>query len=147
MGRLAFGILLALAATPALADPCKAIPDKGPRPAWARAGHVVSGPVRYIVDGDGLCVGPTADPATWVEIRLADLYAPELREPGGSQARAALERATRGRTLICTAVKGDHGRVVSYDRLIATCRVGGRGLAETMRRSGVAEGGRGFSGR
>lgn len=147
MGWLAFGILLALVATPALADPCKAIPDKGPRPAWARAGHVVTGQVRYIVDGDGLCVGPTTDPATWVEIRLADLYAPELREPGGARAKGALDRATRGRTLVCTAVKGDHGRVVSYDRLIATCRVSGQSLAEMMRRNGVAEGGRGFSGR
>jgi len=147
MGRLAFGILLALVATPALADPCKAIPDKGARPVWAKAGHVVSGPVRYIVDGDGLCVGPSADPATWVEIRLANFYAPELRGPGGAGAKASLDRATRGRTLNCTAVKGDHGRVVSYDRLIATCRIGGRDLAELLRLNGLAEGGRGFSGR
>jgi len=147
MVRLALGVVFFLVATPALADPCKAIPDKGPRPAWARAGHVVTGPVHYIVDGDGLCIGPSSDPATWVEIRLADLYAPELREPGGAAAKAALVRATHNRTLTCTAVKGDNGRVVSYDRLIATCRVGRLGLAELMRRQGVAEGGRGFSGR
>ena len=147
MVRFALGAVVFLVATPALADPCKAIPDKGPRPAWARAGHVVTGSVRYVVDGDGLCVGPTSDPRSWVEIRLADLYAPELREPGGAAAKAALVSITRGRTLSCTAVKGEQGRVVSYDRLIATCRVGGAGLAELMRRQGVAEGGRGFSGR
>lgn len=143
----AAGILLSLTAGQALADPCRAIPDKGPAPAWAKAGYVVTGKARYIVDGDGLCVGPTSDPSSWVEIRLADLYAPELREAGGAQARAALTRLTEGRTLTCTAVRGDHGRVVSYDRLIATCRIGGRGLAELMRGEGVRDGGRGFSGR
>lgn len=143
----AIGLSGALIAGHALADPCHAIPDKGPAPAWARAGYVVTGKARYIVDGDGLCVGPTGDPASWVEIRLADLYAPELRAPGGAEARAALVRLTDRQTLTCTAVRGDHGRVVSYDRLIATCRIGGRSLAELMRREGVRDGGRGFSGR
>lgn len=137
-------VLLSLAwASPVLADPCKAIPDRGPAPTWARPGYTVTGPVRYVADGDGLCVGPSSDPATWVEIRLADFYAPELREPGGPAARAVLERLTRGRTLTCTAVRGSGGKVVSYDRLIAVCRLGGVSLGDLMRRSGVAEGGNG----
>lgn len=144
---LAAATVASMIATQALADPCRAIPDKGPAPAWAKAGYVVTGKVRYIVDGDGLCVGPTNDPSSWVEIRLADFYAPELRAAGGAEARATLARLTGDKTLTCTAVRGDHGRVVSYDRLIATCRIGSRGLAELMRREGVEDGGRGFSGR
>ncbi len=130
-------------AGPALADPCKAIADRGPPPAWARPGHSVTGPVRYVGDGDSLCVGPSKDPATWVEIRLVDFFAPELAEPGGPAAKAALERLTRGRTVTCTAVRGNSGRAVSYDRLIAVCRLGGVSLGELMRRSGVSEGGNG----
>jgi len=130
-------------AGPALADPCKAIPDRGPPPAWARPGYSVTGPVRYVGDGDSLCVGPSKDPATWVEIRLADFFAPELAEPGGPAAKGALERLTRGRRVTCTAVRGNGGRAVSYDRLIAVCRLSGVSLGELMRRSGVAEGGKG----
>ncbi len=137
-------VFLSLAwASPALADPCKAIPDRGPAPIWAKPGYSVTGPVRYIADGDGLCVGASADPETWVEIRLADFYAPELRDPGGAAAKAALERITRGRTLSCVAQRGQGGRVLSYDRLIAVCRLGGVSLGDLMRRSGVAEGGNG----
>lgn len=147
MFRVALGLVFSLVATAALADPCKAIPDKGPKPKWAKPGYVVTGQVRYVGDGDSLCVGPTRNPKTWVEIRLADFYAPELREPGGARAKATLERLTAGRVLTCTAVRGDSGRVVSYDRLIAVCRVDERNLAEMIRREGVTEGGRGLRAR
>ncbi len=97
--------LLALAAVvagfPAQADPCKAIPDKGPAPAWIKPGARFAGVVRYIVDGDGLCVGKTADPATWVEVRLADFDAPELNTPEGRQAKAALSGAVMGKGALC----------------------------------------------
>lgn len=129
--------------TQALADPCKAIPDRGPPPAWARPGFVVTGQVRYVGDGDSLCIGSGADPRTWVEIRLADFYAPELQEPGGREAKTALDQITRGQTATCTAVGGNGGRAVSYDRLIATCRVRGVDLAVALRRAGAIEGGRG----
>lgn len=147
MLRIAIGLFLSLIATQALADPCHAIPDKGPRPAWAKAGVVVTGTARYIIDGDGLCIGSSGDPERWVEIRLADYYAPELRESGGAAARAALTRLTGARTIICTAVTGDGGRVVSYDRLIAICRIGGVSLADLMHRAGQPDGGRGLKGR
>lgn len=147
MLRIAIGTLLSLIATQALADPCHAIPDKGPAPAWARAGFVVTGTARYIIDGDGLCIGASGDPERWVEIRLADFYAPELREPGGVQAKAALARLTGGSSITCTAVTGDGGRAVSYDRLIAVCRIGGTSLADLMRRDGQRDGGRGVRGR
>lgn len=137
------GAGLALLAAPALADPCKAIPDRGPAPSWARAGFTISGPVRYVGDGDSICVSASADPRTWVEIRLADWYAPELSEPGGRDAKSVMERITRGQQVSCMAVRGDGGRVVSYDRLVAVCRIRGVSLGDLMRRQGQSEGGRG----
>jgi hypothetical protein len=99
--------------------------------------------VRYVGDGDSLCVGPSADPLTWVEIRLADFYAPELDEPGGRQAKAVLEHLASGQVASCTAVHSAGGRAVSYDRLIAICRIRGESLGDALRRRGVVEGGRG----
>jgi micrococcal nuclease len=141
--RSALTVLVFAAASPALADPCKAIPDRGPPPLWARAGYTITGTVRHVGDGDSICVSPSTDPQTWVEIRLADFYAPELSEPGGKAARDAMVRITRGRQVTCTATRADGGRVVSYDRLIASCRIGGTGLGDLMHRAGIQEGGRG----
>lgn len=129
----------------ALADPCKAIPDKGPAPFWLRQGAKFAGPVPYVGDGDSLCIdvgmamgkGYSADGRFWVEVRLADFYAPELHEPGGANAKVALEQIVRGRFITCVA---DHQ---SYDRMVARCEVGGRSLGDMMRSTGVAEGGRG----
>lgn len=117
--------------TPAMAhaDPCVA-----PLPS---PGASFSGPVRYVGDGDSLCVGPSANPAGWIEVRLADFYAPELHAAGGAQAKATLEALTRGRSLACRA-----GRR-SYDRVVARCTLDGTSIGDLMRRRGVAEGGRG----
>jgi hypothetical protein len=128
---------LVLVAGPALADPCEAPVGR------FKAGQEFSGPVRYVGDGDSICVGPRRDPATWVEVRLSDFYAPELREPGGEAAKRTMIGLTRGRDARCTAVIGDHGRAVSYDRVIAVCSVGGVSLGDLMRRASVGEGGRG----
>lgn len=116
-------------ASPALADPCEgALPSKG---------TAFSGVVRYVGDGDGLCVGPAGRPASWIEIRLADFYAPELHEPGGVEAKRRLERIAMGKTLACRA-----GRR-SYDRVVATCTLGGRPIGNLLRAAGGAEGGQG----
>lgn len=137
----AFG--LALLASPALADPCKAIPDRGPAPSWIKPGAQFAGQVRYVGDGDSICVGNSSNPASWVEVRLADWYAPELNEPGGQQAKAAMSRIAQGRAVTCTVQQGNNGRVISYDRVIATCRLNGRSLRDFMQSAGVREGGRG----
>jgi len=130
--------LAALALAPsALADPCKAIPDRGPAPAWLSRGAAFTGPVVYVGDGDSLCVSVGHGAALWVEVRLADFYAPELRAPGGPEAKAALTRITSGRTAHCVA---DHR---THDRIAAVCHIGGRSLGELMRGAGVVEGGRG----
>ncbi|MBC6982906.1 thermonuclease family protein [Caulobacter sp. 17J80-11] len=112
----------------ASADPCTAkLPS---------AGAIVQGEVRYIGDGDSLCIGRTADPGEWVEIRLADFNAPELNESGGREAKAALASLVMGRQAICRV---EHH---SYDRAVAMCSVDGRSIGDQMRRYGVAEGGR-----
>ena len=118
----------------ARADPCEAaLPD--------RAGRTVAGLVSHVIDGDGLCVGRTADPMTWIEVRLSDFDAPELNRPGGREARDRLSRLTMGRTLRCVTTPGRSGRVIVHDRVIAACRLDGRGLGDRLRRSGGTEGG------
>jgi len=131
------GVVLAALPSAVLADPCKAIPDRGPMPAYLAPGAVFRGPVRYVGDGDGLCVAVGTSADEWVEVRLADFYAPELSEPGGREAKATLEAIALGKTLTCTAGKR------SYDRVVARCRLGGASLGDLMRRAGVSEGGNG----
>jgi endonuclease YncB( thermonuclease family) len=118
-GRLFLGTLAAGCAA-AAADPCKAIPDRGPAPAYLSPGSTFAGPVVYVGDGDSLCVAVGDGPQAWVEVRLADFYAPELHEPAGPAAKAALTRLAMGKRATCRA---DHQ---SYDRMVARCEIGGR---------------------
>lgn len=62
-----FGAALLLP-TAALAAPCE-----GPLPS---SGTSFGGTVRYVGDGDSICVGNSSNPAEWIEIRVADFYAP-----------------------------------------------------------------------
>jgi endonuclease YncB( thermonuclease family) len=121
--------------TPAHADPCKAIPDKGPMPAYLHRGAAFAGPVVYVGDGDSLCVGLGPAREQWVEVRIADFYAPELHEPAGPAAQAALERVAMGKRATCQAQHRSH------DRVVAVCRIGGRSVGDLMRAAGVEEGG------
>ncbi len=135
----AVAILWLVAAGSASADPCRAIPDKGPMPAYVARGMTFKGPVVYVGDGDSLCVAVGSRPQSpdnWVEVRLADFYAPELSKPGGREAKAALERLVMGRRTTCFAQHRSH------DRVVAVCRINGRSVAAQMRSYGVAEGGR-----
>jgi endonuclease YncB( thermonuclease family) len=113
----------------ASADPCTA-----PLP---RPGTAFRGTVRYVGDGDSICVGNANDGASWVEVRIADFYAPELHEPGGRQAKASMKQIAMGRTVQCIAGKR------SYDRVVAQCTLNGASLGDLMRRAGIGEGGRG----
>lgn len=139
--RIAIGLALLGAlttATAAKADPCKAIPDRGPMPSYLHRGAHFSGPVVYVGDGDSLCVAVGSGPANWVEIRLEDFYAPELHSPSGPGAKAALERVAMGRKAECIA---NHR---SYDRVVATCRIGGRSIGNLLSATGSIEGGNGL---
>lgn len=128
--------LAAIALSPAVAhaDPCEgALPS--------RNGQVFSGTVRYVGDGDSLCVGNTSDPSTWIEVRLSDFNAPELHSQTGRAARDRLSSLVRGRNLACVAVRGRSGRVIVYDRVIASCQLNGRRVGDLLRASGGREGG------
>ena len=141
--RVGFVVVIGIAALAfgagAHGDPCKAIPDDGPAPAFLQPGRSFSGPVVRVLDGDSLCVAVGSGPASWVEVRLVDFYAPESSAPGGPGARAVLERIAMGQTAHCTA--GPQ----SYDRVVSACTIGGRSIGQMMKAAGVQEGGRGYS--
>ncbi len=123
-------LALSVAAGTARADPCEAT--------LPRRGAVFEGVVRYVGDGDSLCV---ANATGWVEIRVQDFSAPELSEPRGREGKAALERVAMNRRLRCVAASR------SYDRIVATCTLQdgpdrGRTLGQALRRAGAPEGGR-----
>lgn len=118
----------------ARADPCE-----GRLP--GRAGEAFAGIVRYVGDGDSLCVGSTADPAAWIEVRLSDFDAPELHSSTGRADRDRLVRVVRARRLECVAVRGRSGRVIVHDRVIASCRLNGRRVGDLLRAAGGREGG------
>lgn len=134
---LAAAMATAAIALPALSDPCKAIPDRGPMPAYLSPGSTFSGPVAHIGDGDSLCVAVGPGRESLVEVRIADFYAPELSAPGGATAKQALSDIAYRRTVTCRAQHRSH------DRVVAVCRLGGRSLGDHMRRAGIREGGNG----
>ena len=82
------------------------------------------------------------DPSTWIEVRLSDFDAPELQSPTGRTDRDRLSGLVRGRVLNCVAVRGRNGRVIVYDRVIASCRMNGRRVGELLRAAGGREGGK-----
>ncbi|GEM_PF-2387195 len=116
----------------AAADPCEA---DLPKP-----GAEFSGPVTYIIDGDGLCVG---NHNGGIEVRLGDFDAPEQGQPGAKDATDALRKLAFGKNVVCTSCEGarNPNRCVSYDRVIATCRLNGERLGDLLRALGVREGG------
>lgn len=122
------------AVAPAAADPCTArLPT--------REGTQFSGVVQYIVDGDGLCVGPAGgDGSTWIEVRLMDYNAPERGEAGAREAADLLRSIAFGQQADCVVTRGRTG-TRSYDRTHAVCVVNGRRLGDAMRAGGAAEGG------
>lgn len=126
--------IMLLTASPAHADPCE-----GRLP--SRPGQQFSGLVRYVGDGDGFCVGNSADPNTWIEVRLSDFDAPELNSPDGRRSKALLEQVAFGQMVSCEARRGRSGRVIVYDRVIATCRLRGRSIGDLLRSLHAPEGG------
>lgn len=133
---LILAALASLMAGAAQADPCEA-PVSGYRP-----GQVITAPIIYAGDGDSFCLALGRDPSRWLEVREARWFAPELREPGGQEAKRVMDRLV-GRRAVCTVERGRGGSTRSYDRVIAACRVEGLPIAEHMRRAGIAPGGRG----
>jgi micrococcal nuclease len=133
-------VLLGIFLTPtaALADSCTAIPDNGPVPAFLSLGSSFSGPVVEVIDGDSLCVavGPRTG-IDWVEVRLADFYAPEFSSASGPAAKAALRRIAFGKQATCIAGAS------TYDRIAARCHINGQAIGDLMTAAGIKEGGDG----
>lgn len=134
-GMIALASASALLPFAAKADPCE-----GPLP--SRPGETFSGIVRYVGDGDGLCVGATSDPSDWIEVRLSDFNASELNNPTGRADRDRLSDLVLGRWVECVAVRGRNRRVISYDRVIASCRLDQKPIGDLLREAGGLEGGR-----
>ncbi len=134
MKWLLISAALLLAPAAAWADPCE-----GRLP--GRAGEPFAGLVRYVGDGDSLCLGNTTDPATWIEVRLSDFDAPELHSATGRADRDRLVRLVARRRLDCVAVRGRNGRVIVHDRVIASCRLNGRRVGDLLRGAGGRDGG------
>lgn len=83
--------------------------------------------VSAVLDGDTFCAGA-------VEVRVADLDAPERGTPEGKAATGTLSRILRGQVLTCTA------RGTSFDRVVAVCRLDdGRTVRGRMIASGTAK--------
>jgi endonuclease YncB( thermonuclease family) len=118
----------------AFADPCEAeLPTK--------AGAVFAGTIKYVGDGDSLCVGTGSKGSAWVEVRLADFDAPELSTKEGKRGKGILEREAMGKAVSCTVTKGRSGKTTTYDRVLAVCRVGGVTIGDMLRRAGAPTGG------
>ena len=97
-----------MACFPARADPCTA---NLPR----TEGTIFTGTVNYIIDGDSICVNN-------IEVRLANVDAPELGTEYGEGAKRMATAFWLGRVVRCQVVKGRNGRTISFDRVIALCK-------------------------
>lgn len=129
----ALALTVALLSFPALGE------EPGCRLPGAR--QVFSGQVIRVWDGDTLTMRTASCAA--LAVRLQDFDAPELSErPAGIRARDALRSFALGKVATCTVTRGRNRTYQSYGRAIAVCRVQGVSLGDSMRRAGVAEGGR-----
>ena len=100
-------------------------------------GQTFTGPVTYVGDADGICVGNGDE---HIRIRLADFYGKELNEKGGFAAKMRLRDHVNGKAVICRVV-GRQG----YYRVNAVCTLNGRTLGDFLKQLGVKEGGRGYT--
>lgn len=89
--------------------------------------HLVTGPSRYIVDGDTLDVGKT-------RIRLWGINTPERKEPGYEDAKEFLRKLTENATLNCAAFYYD-----KWKRTVASCEIDGQDIGRMMVLSGMAQ--------
>jgi micrococcal nuclease len=122
--------LLALAGTAEAETKCR-LPG-----AHTTFGGVVVG----VWDGDTIYVRTAT--CSRMSVRIIDFRAPELSQPGGQHAKRVLSGLALNRQVSCKVAKGLYGGYRSYGRAHAICAVDGRGLGDSMRRIGVAEGGR-----
>lgn len=88
--------------------------------------------VSHVPDGDTLVVRPD-DGGAWRTLRLLGLDAPEICQPGGEAARAALQQKVADKLLLVEVRFQD-----SYGRELARVRVDGQDLGAMLVASGHA---------
>ncbi len=91
----------------------------------ALAGETISGPARAR-DGDTLVVAG-------VPVRLNGVASPEMSEPGGPEATAAMVRMIAGRIVTC-----DLSGARTHDRIVGVCYVGGQDIGAAIIAAGDA---------
>jgi len=100
-------------------------------PLWLQAAPFV-GVVTYVTDGDSLWIRPLAGGEP-VEVRLQGIDAPEICQPHGRQARAALAALTLHRQVTVRPRARDR-----YERVLARVRLGRQDLGGWMVEQGHA---------
>ena len=91
-----------------------------------KPGEIISGRC-WVVDGDTIVIDKT-------NIRLFGIDAPEMEHPYGRNAKYALMRLCKGKTIRAEVTGGDH-----YDRVVARCRLeDGTDLSALMVETGHA---------
>lgn len=80
----------------------------------------------FVIDGDTIKVDQTT-------IRLNGIAAPEMSEPGGRDAKKAMQSIAGGETVIC-----DPDGTYTHGRTVAVCYVDGEDISETLIRQGYA---------
>lgn len=115
---------LALLATEAQAE------DAICRGAAPAVGATLAGPVLHVIDGERLCVAQGFDPATWVEVQIAEAQLHKTSD--APPARGALMAGAFAQDAVCTVTGLVDGRA------IATCQVEGRPLAERLGQPDIA---------
>jgi micrococcal nuclease len=105
----------------ALFASCWALTLAGPTHAARKAAAPLVGTVTHVSDGDSLWFKPAAPaPALPIEVRLADIDAPEICQPGGEPAKQALAALALGKTGRLTPLARD-----SYGRTVAKLEISG----------------------
>ena len=100
--------------------------------ATAATRQAQSGVVTRVVDGDTLWVKTSASQQA-LKVRLQDIDAPEICQPGGVQARDALKRQVLGQRV--TVTSGAHD---SYGRTVGTLHLEGQDMGRWLVAQGHA---------
>ena len=94
-------------------------------------------PVKVIHVQDGVTL--TVTYTMTCRVRLLDCWSPELRQPGGTEAKANLVRLAEGREGVLFVPHQDKlGKRFSFDRVLAELWIDGRNVSDVQVEEGYA---------